>query len=71
MRFDLNIPRTYYELKSYKGSTQVHVAFRMYSGFVSGWKYPDDEKSDENMGALGLGVLKEDNKVVVPVVRDL
>ena len=50
----------------------MHVAFLMYWGFVFGWKYPDNEKSDEYMGALGLGVRpREDNEVVVLVVRDL
>ena len=30
----------------------------MYWGFVAGWKYPSEEKSDENIGALGFGVPK-------------
>src|SRR5579862_8952967 len=30
----------------------------MYCGLVAGWKYPAEEKSDENIGAFGFGVPK-------------
>lgn len=44
------------QLETQEGVTHVHVAFRMYCGFVAGWKYPPVEKSEEYIGALGFGV---------------
>jgi len=40
----------------------------MYCGFVSGWKYLADEKSDENVGTFGLGVPDDKAEVAVVVV---